>query len=126
MDLDGDTTATNCNGTTELQCRDNELGYMYYYNLSGSLDDDLTGDQGLIQNIQFVHWSGTEGAGSPFNAWLFSFEFGIQGALFKGNSKAAWAVRPGDVAIIPLPGAIWLLLSGLLGLAGMRRNRRQH
>jgi len=35
----------------------------------------------------------------------------------------AWAVHDGDVAAVPLPGAVWLLGSALLGLAGAIRRR---
>ncbi|MEQ1638592.1 MAG: PEP-CTERM sorting domain-containing protein [Methylococcales bacterium] len=30
-------------------------------------------------------------------------------------------MRPGDVAVVPVPPAVWLLGSGLLGLLGLRR-----
>ena len=54
-----------------------------------------TGNQGLIQNIQRVHWSGTE---SPGGAWDFIFSYGGQADEPKGFGYAVWAVRPGDVA----------------------------
>ncbi len=43
---------------------------------------------------------------------------GISG--FAGGELDAFA----DVAPVPIPGAVWLLGSGLLGLAGLRRRRR--
>ena len=43
---------------------------------------------------------------------------GISG--FAGGELDAFA----DVAPVPIPGAVWLLGSGLLGLAGFRRRRR--
>ncbi len=52
----------DCSTATELDCRDNELGYMYFHNLGGKANK-RTGSQGLIQNIQRVHWSGTNGPG---------------------------------------------------------------
>ncbi len=34
-----------------------------------------------------------------------------------------WAVRDGDVAAVPLPGAVWLFGAGLAGLLGYGRRR---
>jgi len=87
-----------CEYVTELECRDNELGYMYHYNLGGKASDPagrLTGDQGFIQNIQRTHWSGTQ---SPRGAWIFAFNYGGQDEDAKLIGNAVWAVRRGDVA----------------------------
>ncbi|MBI5783055.1 MAG: VPLPA-CTERM sorting domain-containing protein, partial [Gammaproteobacteria bacterium] len=35
----------------------------------------------------------------------------------------ALAVRPGDVAVVPVPAAVWLFGSGLLGLIGVARRK---
>ena len=32
----------------------------------------------------------------------------------------------GDVSVVPIPGAIWLLGSGLLGLIGIQKNKKQN
>ena len=60
------------------------------------------------------------------SAWTFDFVGGIQGPVPKigdanGFPAAAWAVRSGDVNVVPIPAAIWLLGSALLGLFGIRR-----
>jgi len=88
----------DCATATELACRDNELGYMYFHNLGGKANQ-LLGNQGLIQNIQRVYWSGTE---SPGGVWVFTFNYGGLADEWKGISDAVWAVRRGDVA---KPGA---------------------
>jgi hypothetical protein len=37
----------------------------------------------------------------------------------------AWAVRSGDVpAVVPVPAAVWLFGSGLLGLLGVVKRKR--
>ena len=86
-----------CEYATELECRDNELGYMYHYNLGGKANNPtgkLTGDQGFIQNLQRGHWSGTQG---PNGVWGFYFNYGGQGEDAKLIGNAVWAVRKGDV-----------------------------
>ena len=44
MDRNNDDDFANCANDSESECRDNEYGYMYYYNLGGTVGDDLTGD----------------------------------------------------------------------------------
>lgn len=74
-----------------------------------------------------------ESAGKPYPrvpldgyGWLFYFggdPGGHKTLLRTGNSRGAWAVRNGDVTAVPLPAAVWLFGSGLLGLAGLARRR---
>jgi hypothetical protein len=96
----------NCTGATELACRDNELGYMFYHNLGGSEGDSLSGTQTVgdvtLTNIQFTYWSGTE---SGFDsAWLFRFGNGTHDIEDKRLQTNAWVVVDGDV-FIPTPPA---------------------
>jgi hypothetical protein len=44
----------------------------------------------------------------------------------KSDTLFAWAVHSGDVgaAIVPLPAAIWLFGSGLLGLISMLKQQK--
>lgn len=69
------------------------------------------------------YWSDLELAPGSSNAWFFSFSQGIQIDLIKSNNIFALAVRPGDVAAVPVPAAVWLMGSALLGLAGLRRKK---
>ena len=123
MDVNGDTTVVDCSSATEVACRDNEYGYMYYQNLGGTFGSNLTGDQGPFTNVQPSYWSGTEFAPKPLSAWVFFFDLGIQGIVNKGGVSYAWAVRPGDVASVPEPGSVVLMGVGLLGLGLARRWR---
>lgn len=94
----------NCASATELECRDNELGYMAYYNIGGHNGGftDFSGDHVIgdvtITNVSSSSWSGTEyysgGAAS------FFFYGGAQGVnLSKNGTSQGWAVRSGDVGL---------------------------
>ena len=97
-------SVVDCSTASEAACRDNELGYMYYHNLGGTFGDDLTGNQGLIQNLANVYLSGTARAPDIDQAWDFSFNGAFQ---FLGDDVIdefnAWAVRDGDVSPIQPP-----------------------
>jgi len=120
------TSVVDCRTATELACRDNELGYMFYQNMGGSLFDNLTGDQTvdgvLLTDVQSDYWSGTEFISS--RAWDFGFRNGLQNLDGKGNFGYGWAVRAGDVSAVPVPAAVWLFGSGLIGLLGLARRKR--
>jgi len=105
--------------STEELCRDNELEYMYYYNLAGNFGDSLEGDQTVnggtpaefaLNNIQSGYLSGTEFArpdlGLDGNAWHFDFGVGYHFNLRKMAGAASWAVRDGDISPVPVPAAI--------------------
>ncbi len=116
-----------------------EMAHLWYVTLGNKAPYDTSGapqtDWGLINtgpflNMQaFDYWSGTEYAPYPDDpdyiedsAWIFSTLEGIQVDGLKENGLYAVAVRPGDVAPVPLPAAAWLLVSGLgcLGFVGRR------
>jgi hypothetical protein len=123
------TTVVDCSRATEMDCRDNELGYMFFYNLGGSESEDLTGNQTvdgvLLTDVQTGYWSGTDYDSD--RAWSFLFLIGSQGDFDKSNSTPPWwAVRDGNVgaAVVPIPSALWLFGSGLLGLIGISRRKK--
>ena len=105
------------------------LGDKAYYNTSG---DGLQPGWGLsntgpFSNVQsLVYWSGSEYAPGASHAWNFYFDLGSQLADLKEHGGNAWAVRPGDVAAstVPVPAAVWLFGSGLLGLVGIARRKK--
>jgi hypothetical protein len=52
---------------------------------------------------------------------------GYQSDDGKTGSNYAWAVHSGDVSasVVPVPAAVWLFGSGLLGLIGMARRKKE-
>jgi len=124
---------TGAGGADEVACRDNEMAYMFYYNLGGNLFDDKTGSQTalggeVLTGIRTFYWSGTE-FDSDFAYGVF-FGGGTQnlGNKLTGEESgelSAWAVRPGDVAAAPEPTSVLLVGVGALALGWSRRRGRQ-
>ena len=116
-----------------------ELAYMFYENLGDLANRDRLGNNrsgtsgvdwgltnvGPFTNLQNdIYWSETEFSGNGNLAWNFLFVDGSQ----EHNTKTAiagfaWAVHPGSVgaAVVPLPATVWLMLTGMAGIAGLAR-----
>jgi hypothetical protein len=119
--------SVDCSSSTEFACRDNELGYMFYQNLSGTYgssiltsgDPDLT----LFPTLQSsYHWSGTE-----FNAgivWRFPFNFGLQSFGSTANNYSSWAVHSGNVGSAQLLADLVLVNRIAMGLITPTANQR--
>lgn len=122
----------NSTGSEMAHLYFNELGNKSYYSTTGAYQPDYglvddpanPNDESLFTNLQSgYYWSGTEYAPGPGNAWVFGFSNGVQSVNGIPLSSYALAVRPGDVAAVPVPAAAWLMGSGLLGLIGVARRR---
>lgn len=132
--------AATYNGSTDagynITRPSSELAYNFYVNLGNQGSNTTTGaptscnagscftNTGLFTNLVagYGSWYGQEfwGYGYAGYGWVFD-SHGYQSGNFKTVNYYAWAVRPGDVAVVPVPGAIWLLGSGLLGLLSFKR-----
>ncbi|MDH5254736.1 MAG: PEP-CTERM sorting domain-containing protein [Gammaproteobacteria bacterium] len=108
-------------------CTGSELGHMFKLELGGTVTDPLGPNPapgpGPFTNLQGDgYWSGT--SFDATNAYVVNFGFsGQQAADNKALGYYAWAVRDGDVSAVPAPGALWLLGTGVLCLAGRVRGR---
>jgi hypothetical protein len=108
----------------------NTLGNVGNYNTSGS-STGCSGptlcltNTGPFSNLQSRgYWSGTTYAPTPpdLAAWFFSFNIGSQNPSWQSSELYAWAVIPGDsLAVVPLPGSVWLLGWALGALRLSRR-----
>ena len=104
---------------TGYNCTASQMGELYYTALGNPAGGPLS-NTGPFKNLQSISfWSGTEYAPNPSLAWYFYIGGGNQGADGKDIGLSALAVRPGDV--VPEPGMVALLLSGLAGVLVMRR-----
>ncbi len=110
-------------------CTGSEMGHLFYNELGGRIGHSILTstdpDLALFTNVQsYVYWSGTERAADTRSAWYFAVYYGLQTTNSKSVNYSAWAVRPGDVAAVPVPAAAWLFGSGLLGLIGVARRKK--
>lgn len=62
----------------------------------------------------------------PALSWAFGMSEGFQGPGYAPDVGVAWAVRTGDVTAVPVPGTIYLMLSGLLVFAIVANKTKQN
>jgi hypothetical protein len=99
----------------------NELGQLFYSELGGTANSNIPNTPTFTNEQAYAYWSGTEYASNPTNAWNFDTGSGYQLYSNKSSQLYAWAVSPGQVSAVPVPGAVWLMGTGLLGLLGLKR-----
>jgi len=125
-------------GTTYAGSTASEMAYLYYNTLgnlarldtSGTVRPGwgLTNNTGPFSNFESdsvfpsgSYWTGLDCA---VYACAFSFYNGFQGYEYQTSTLFALAVRPGDISAVPVPAAMWLFGSGLMGLLGMAKRKR--
>lgn len=101
------------------------MGHLFYIDLGVTAGDPITSstssNYALFSNVKATsYWSDSEYAPSPNSAWFFYAFNGYQFNNYKYAQIYAWAVRPGDIAAVPVPGAVWLFGSGLMGVAWLK------
>ena len=131
MDVNGDGTIVDCHTDTEANCRDNELGYMFWQNHVTGVDYTTWGP--FYNVVGGTYWSSsictifeTPGYVSVFSLHTGTSSCG-QSFTLGASHEWLWLVASGDplVSTVPAPPAAWLLGSAL-GLFGwMRRQSRQ-
>lgn len=117
-------TALNQDGTGPCIgyfCTGSQMMELYHTALGNPFASPLS-NTGPFKNLQSSsYWSGTEFATFPAYAWYFDTLSGNQNANYKTDARYALAIRPGDLAAVPEPGTVALMLSGLAGVLVLRR-----
>ncbi|MEO7387543.1 MAG: VPLPA-CTERM sorting domain-containing protein [Gammaproteobacteria bacterium] len=110
------------------------LGNLAFYNTSGvpNFASPSIQNTGPFQNLgNTLYWYDLETStsssgfdfGEPLNAWYFGMPSGGQRPQDKtDNSLTTWAVVNGDIAVVPVPAAVWLFGSAM-GVLGFARRR---
>lgn len=110
-------------------CTGSEMGNLFYNVLGGSAGILITtthnANYDLFSNVESPgSWSATEVASNSTQAWFTSMNSGGQWGLAKTYEMNAWAVQSGDIGAVPIPAAVWLFGSGLIGLIGVARRKK--
>jgi len=105
------------------------LGNTAYYNEDGAQTGCSNASPYCLTNrapfskLQpYFYWSGTAYAPrADSDSWYFRFAYGSQNHSATTNEYYAWAVRDGDIALVPEPAAALLFPSALAALAWLKR-----
>ena len=117
-------TSTKSSG---YNCTGSELGNLFYNVLGGSADSGITSVHNdnyfLFNNVQDTFYFSATEYGNVGEVWVFATYNGYQDTLFANLGSNSWAVHSGDVSAVPIPAAIWLFGSSLIGLIGFARRK---
>ena len=113
-----------------------QFGELFYKELGGTNGNNIPLNP-LFSNEQTIqYWEATTPSDPIYSSssgiqWYFGtgngwlYEGGNQHVKNRYDGAYIWAVSPGQlgqsVAAVPVPGAVWLFASGLLGLLGLKR-----
>ena len=101
-----------------------EMAHLFYATLGNTAATGLANTGPFINFEEADYFYGDLFSPSPGSMWDFAMNIGRQGAsVIDTGVQIAWAVRDGDVSPVPIPSAVWLFGSGLIGLFGVARRK---
>lgn len=100
-----------------------QFGQLFYNELNGTAGGAIPDTTNFRNEQVYAYWLATEYASEPSNAWDFVTDGGSQGFGNKNFQFYAWAVSPGQVSAVPVPGAVWLFGTGVIGYLALKRRR---
>lgn len=124
-------SGSGCDG--QFNCTNSELSNLYYVTLLGIAGVPLAMSHGpnydLFANIEVgggvKYWSATDYAPqapqAAYTFWFGSYH-GLQSYDFKSYNGYAWALRDGDINMVPVP-AVGVLFGSALGVMGWMRRK---
>ena len=100
-------------------CTGSEMGHLF------NIEGVTSAAPDEFSNIQSnYYWSNLEAVFAPA-AYVFNPGTGDQSNFGKtSNTVNVWAVHSGNIGAVPVPAAVWLFSSGLLGLVGIARRKK--
>ena len=117
-----DASCSTPGSSTGTGCAGSEMGHLYYteFGLSAGTNASTAAATAGFSNLATgeFYWSGTLDGPSAYD---FHFGNGAQATLGRGFLLFVVPVRTNTV---PVPAALWLFGSGLLGLVGMARRKK--
>ena len=111
-----------------FNCTGSEMGNMFY-NVLGNNSGSLTNTGPFSNLFPTSFWSATKFEAYPgINdlAWSFNMGIGNQSWTVERNTMFIWAMQTGDVSAVPVPAALWLFGSGLIGLISVAKRKTTH
>lgn len=135
---DIDPTCDQTEGPGFYGCSGSEMGNLFYNVLGGvahqSIATTHNDNYALFSNIQpGYYWSTDAAWNAPYSVWSFGMGDGEVDAEAEKELEGSdpynpyysytWPVHSGNAGAVPLPAAVWLFGSGLLGLIGIARRK---
>ncbi|MCP3874027.1 MAG: hypothetical protein GY699_12825 [Desulfobacteraceae bacterium] len=115
---------------------DSEMGHLFYNELGLKSYTDNGNKKTTFTDLNATnfnrleartYYTGTEYPDNPDSVFFFGMDYGGQSYVHKNTVMYfgyGLAIRTGEVSTVPIPGAIWLLGTGLLGLVGLKRKNK--
>ncbi|MEI8574551.1 DUF1566 domain-containing protein [Methylomonas sp. LW13] len=101
---------------------DGEIGQLFYKELGGIASQAIP-ENDYFHSVKFAYWYGSEYLPNPINSSMFYTYDGAQTNDNKTNHLYSWVVAPGQLSEVPLPSALWFLLTGVFSIRLLKFRR---